>query len=151
MFLSWAIDRNRIKHDLLLSLSNFAVNCFRFQIPFRFWFQLEFDCHQIVSNSVSFSIPIGVWLSPDRIQIPFRFRFRLEFDCHQIVSNSIPFSIGVWFSPDRIRFRSFLDSDWNLVFTRSYPIPFLFRFWLEFSFHQIVSDSDWSFFAKSTF
>ena len=31
MFLSWAIDRNCIKHDLLLGLSNFEVNCFSFQ------------------------------------------------------------------------------------------------------------------------
>ena len=31
MFLSWAIDRNHIKHDLLLSLSNFEVNYFSFQ------------------------------------------------------------------------------------------------------------------------
>ena len=31
MFLSWAIDRNCIKHDLLLGLSNFVVNCFSIQ------------------------------------------------------------------------------------------------------------------------
>lgn len=30
MYLSWAIDRNLIKHDLLLGLSNFVVNCFSF-------------------------------------------------------------------------------------------------------------------------
>ena len=30
MFLSWAIDRNHIKHDLLLSLTNFVVNFFSF-------------------------------------------------------------------------------------------------------------------------
>ena len=31
MFLSWAIDRNCFKHDLLLGLNNFVVNCFSFQ------------------------------------------------------------------------------------------------------------------------
>ena len=31
LFLSWAIDRNHIKHDLLWSLSNFVVYCFSFQ------------------------------------------------------------------------------------------------------------------------
>ena len=41
MFLSWAIDRNHIKHDLLLSLTNFVVNCFSFQKSEFFSFSLS--------------------------------------------------------------------------------------------------------------
>ena len=41
MFLSWAIDGNHNKHDLLLSLTNFVVNCFSFQKSEFFSFSLS--------------------------------------------------------------------------------------------------------------
>ena len=61
-----------------------AVYCFCFQIPFRFWFQFEFDCHQIISDS----LPYG---------------FRLEIDFHQIISDSVPFSITIGSRGDLMR------------------------------------------------
>ena len=48
MFLSWAIDRNHIKHDLLLSLTNFVVNCFFVVNRFRnqnFFHSHSLDCY----------------------------------------------------------------------------------------------------------